>query len=39
MILSSLSAISPLDGRYESKVEELRSIFSEYGLMKFRVQV
>ncbi len=39
MDLSSLSAISPLDGRYGSKTEELRPIFSEYGLMRFRVQV
>lgn len=39
MQLSPLTAISPLDGRYESKVKELRSIFSEYGLMRFRVQV
>ena len=39
MNLSSLSAISPLDGRYGSKTEELRPIFSEYGLMRFRVQV
>ena len=39
MELSSLSAISPLDGRYASKVEKLRPIFSEYGLMRFRVQV
>lgn len=39
MELSSLTAVSPLDGRYASKTEELRSIFSEYGLMRFRVQV
>ena len=39
MQLSPLTAISPLDGRYESKVQELRAIFSEYGLMRFRVQV
>lgn len=39
MKLSPLSAISPLDGRYESKVAALRPIFSEYGLMRFRVQV
>ena len=39
MQLSPLTAISPLDGRYESKVKELRAIFSEYGLMRFRVQV
>lgn len=35
----ALTAISPVDGRYASKVEELRPIFSEYGLIRFRVQV
>jgi adenylosuccinate lyase len=35
----SLFAISPIDGRYAGKVEELRPIFSEYGLIRFRVQV
>ncbi len=35
----ALTAISPIDGRYASKVEELRPIFSEYGLIRFRVQV
>ena len=39
MELTSLTAVSPLDGRYASKTEELRPIFSEYGLMRFRVQV
>ena len=39
MELSSLTAVSPLDGRYDSKTSELRPIFSEYGLMRFRVQV
>ena len=39
MDLSSLTAISPLDGRYGGKTAELRSIFSEFGLMRFRVQV
>ena len=38
-MLESLTAISPLDGRYGSKVEELREIFSEYGLIKRRVTV
>ena len=37
MNLSSLSAISPIDGRYAEKTVELRSIFSEYGLMRYRV--
>jgi len=35
----SLTAISPLDGRYAGKVEELREVFSEYGLVKRRVAV
>lgn len=39
MELSSLTAVSPVDGRYGDKVSALRTIFSEYGLLKFRVQV
>ena len=39
MQLSSLTAVSPVDGRYGSKTVNLRSIFSEYGLIRFRVQV
>ena len=39
MDLSSLTAISPLDGRYGDKTAELRPIFSEYGLMRHRVLV
>ena len=39
MKLSSLSAISPIDGRYGAKTESLREIFSEYGLIKARVEV
>ncbi|MGZ8193859.1 MAG: adenylosuccinate lyase [Methylobacter sp.] len=35
----ALTAISPIDGRYADKVKELRPIFSEYGLIRFRVQV
>src|SRR5690606_6812663 len=35
----ALTALSPLDGRYAGKVEPLRPIFSEYGLMHARVQV
>ncbi|NUO73085.1 MAG: adenylosuccinate lyase [Frateuria sp.] len=35
----ALTALSPLDGRYAGKVEPLRPIFSEYGLMHRRVQV
>jgi len=37
--LSSLTAISPIDGRYADKVENLRSLFSEYALIHFRVKV
>ena len=39
MELSPLTAISPIDGRYAGKTEELRLIFSEYGLMHYRVLV
>ncbi|WP_206486562.1 adenylosuccinate lyase [Thalassotalea sp. G2M2-11] len=39
MELSALSAISPVDGRYGSKVKALRPIFSEFGLIKYRVTV
>ena len=35
----NLTAISPIDGRYADKVEQLRPIFSEYGLIKYRVLV
>ncbi|HSW13316.1 MAG TPA: adenylosuccinate lyase [Solimonas sp.] len=37
MNLTSLSAVSPIDGRYAEKTVKLREIFSEYGLMRFRV--
>src|SRR3546814_7096172 len=36
---SQLLALSPLDGRYAAKVDALRPIFSEYGLLKARVRV
>ncbi|MCE2595685.1 adenylosuccinate lyase [Motilimonas cestriensis] len=39
MELSALTAVSPVDGRYGSKTALLRSIFSEFGLIKYRVQV
>jgi adenylosuccinate lyase len=39
MNLSPLTAISPLDGRYGDKITELKPIFSEFGLMHFRVLV
>ncbi|MFY0643743.1 MAG: adenylosuccinate lyase [Bacteroidia bacterium] len=38
-MLSSLSAVSPVDGRYRSKIEELAPYFSEYGLFKYRVWI
>ena len=39
MTLSTLTAISPIDGRYASKVDALRPITSEFGLMRARVEV
>ena len=39
MKLSALTAISPIDGRYQNKTDALRPIFSEYGLFRFRVEV
>jgi len=39
MSLSELTAISPIDGRYRSKVSELEDYFSEYALIKYRVFV
>ena len=39
MELSALTAISPVDGRYGNKTSELRDIFSEFGLTKYRVEV
>jgi adenylosuccinate lyase len=39
MELSSLTALSPIDGRYAAKTESLRPIFSEYGLIRHRVVV
>ena len=36
MELSALTAVSPVDGRYGSKTIALRSIFSEFGLLKYR---
>lgn len=39
MELSALTAISPLDGRYGNKTIPLRAIFSEYGLIRARVEV
>ncbi|HEY2926972.1 adenylosuccinate lyase [Piscinibacter sp.] len=39
MTLSTLTALSPLDGRYAAKVAALRPLLSEFGLMHRRVQV
>jgi adenylosuccinate lyase len=39
MELQTLTAISPVDGRYRSKVEELADYFSEFALIKYRVFV
>ena len=38
-MINPIFALSPLDGRYATSVEDLRPIFSEYGLMKARVCV
>ena len=39
MSISSLKAISPIDGRYRSKIEELSKFFSEKALIKYRLLV
>lgn len=39
MEYSPLTALSPIDGRYAEKVDVLRPIFSEYGLLRYRVVV
>ena len=39
MELNALTAISPVDGRYGSKTQALRAIFSEFGLIRYRVLV
>lgn len=39
MSLSSLTAISPIDGRYRGKVEILENYYSEYALIRYRVKV
>ena len=39
MNFSSLTAISPVDGRYQGKTQELQSYFSEFGLIRYRVIV
>jgi len=39
MNLSTLTALSPLDGRYHTKVADLRAYFSEFALIRYRVKV
>ena len=39
MELNTLSAISPIDGRYRNKVDNLATYYSEFGLIKYRVKV
>jgi len=39
MVFSTLTAISPVDGRYRNKAENLAAYFSEYALIKYRVRV
>ncbi len=39
MILNSLTAISPIDGRYRNQTQDLAKYFSEFGLIQYRVRV
>jgi len=39
MNINTLTSISPVDGRYRNKTEELSGYFSEYALIKYRIQV
>ncbi|MDC3252764.1 adenylosuccinate lyase [Crocinitomicaceae bacterium] len=39
MKFSSLTAVSPIDGRYQRKTSELQAYFSEYGLIRYRVLI
>lgn len=39
MILDTLTAVSPIDGRYRSKTERLADYFSEYALIRYRIRV
>ena len=39
MELDVLTAISPIDGRYRNKTEQLAGYFSEYALIRYRVRV
>ncbi|MDP1678725.1 MAG: lyase family protein, partial [Candidatus Nitrotoga sp.] len=39
MTLTTLTALSPLDGRYHSQINSLRTYYSEFGLIHYRVQI
>ena len=39
MTLNPLTAISPIDGRYHAKTKKLAEYFSEFGLIRYRVQI
>lgn len=39
MLLSSLTALSPLDGRYRNRIARLSEFFSEYALIRYRVRI
>ena len=39
MILTPLTAVSPVDGRYRDKTESLDRYFSEFALIRYRVKV
>ena len=39
MNLTPLTAISPIDGRYTNRTEDLQRFFSEYALIRYRVKV
>lgn len=39
MKLSELTAVSPIDGRYRSKTRDLANYYSEYALIRYRIQV
>lgn len=39
MLVNSLRAVSPVDGRYQGRTKELQDYFSEFGLIKYRVRI
>ena len=39
MDLNALTAVSPIDGRYRTKTDELAPFFSEFGLIRYRIKV